>query len=319
MRTQITLLLEKYIELVEDSQKKSDHVPEELKQFAKSIGHVIKSPRHTRMTHQHKEAVVEMLFSIALATNKTIKNKEKYIENILIACLYFLEIDYDSPLLRKKEMEAIDASHDNRIKGRKQWMKIRRKFIHEHGYKEDRRDLHGILILQKLLEHGLKERHNHKFESFLDDNLRLEQNKGQVRLKLHPRLIIAHLMYFWIPNESRSEESIRKIISGYWNNKKKRQKIYLPSHYPLIYSEMELWDKIHQIEKGHTLSSINIDDIPLEWLIVHFWRGSLVNTIKNLDKDLLTVFICKKFKIPHVADSESILSWFQNNIDMRCS
>src|SRR5690606_29362929 len=108
------------------------------------------------------------------------------IQNILMKAMYFIELDYDSPTLRRQELESWDKLKNKerklnndrslytslrvRINQRKQWMKMRRskgiKTAPDPGYKEDRRDYHGILLLNQTLNDIITTDHRLKIVPF---------------------------------------------------------------------------------------------------------------------------------------------------------
>lgn len=351
MNTEVEKLVEKFVEDIQRVQSEQDLITKELKRFAANKGYLIKEPRKVNIRLEHKYDFSSMLHQLTLITNSKCKNRLQFIDDILEASLYFIELEYDSPDFRKEEMKLWEDCKQSierrigfskslfdqhrlsylkkRIKDRKSWMTLRRKHrTGDFSYREDRRDLHGILFLQKHLTKNLKIRHKVRFKTFAPKNCLHSQNRSLDDAKLNSAIVICHIMYFLGFDSYRGEESVTKIIKKYYNgimlvpkNKGAREinlKNYTPTLPPLPYSERVLWEVLHLAEKGYTTSELEDYTIHLEYLIVYYWKSSLIDILPHLDKYLLAEYICKKCKLPsEYGDASSIIFYFQTNLNVR--
>jgi hypothetical protein len=331
---QISKILETFTNLVIDSQRDSGLITDDLKRFAADKGFTIKVPRSSLIKIELWDEVLSFLITMH-STIKPDKNPIDVIERMLISSLYFLEVDYDSPNLRDEDRLALKDTKnrfesnkmclaDNRInfidqkmESRKKWMELRRKVSSlDFGYQDDRRDMHGILALNHVLNESIESDPNCRLIPFISEEFLLEQNRHGRSCKINSTLIISHLMYFLgIP---KSEEAIRKLIKKYNEDVLRTGADYFPNQSALIWSERVLWEKIHLIERGKTISPLEDESINLEWLIYYFKRSSLVDRLLYVDKEHLAKIICEKCNIPfHPEESNLIITNFHISIDFR--
>lgn len=347
LRDRITTYLDETINNILELEADRRMITDELRAFAAQKGASVKESREVNLRLECKDQLIDLLCKLTEIIKPDIIEPFLGIQNIVMKAMYFIELDYDSPTLRKQELvswekmknESRKSINDgkrytplrSRIKQRKQWMKMRRGSgtAPDPGYKEDRRDLHGILLLNQTLNYVLTTDHRLRIIPFVEEGLLLEQNRGGREVKINFTSIICHLMYFLGFSSPKSEESIRKIIKEYYQpifgpfhddksafNSKRL--IYIPQDTPWLMTERILWEEIHFREIGRYTSIISSELPPVEWLIASYWRSSLIKKIDYLDRILLASYICRILKQDFKPnDVNLIISQFENSFELR--